>query len=328
MSLSLAFIEDETLQDHVLSLFSDTENIRQITALDDPFFEDLLAQDNLKKIRSDDPYLLSPTYFLLTGRRGLWVFEGDQKIVFCLHPNIQDCFMVFPNLTGDSLMPPKELADILRVASMKIIVGRIPKETPLHKIASRDFSLNVKNESVLDWSFPVHTLDLGQLEEHRGKKYQNLRTSINHWRDRDVVFTPLDFGNSDEIFQNISEAWKNGALSLRSEFNEIGYFNTLARLGASAQNIHALGMYEAGQPVGFTVWENIKQTGVSNLFAAQTVPNASSDACAFAIYTSAMMAKEQGAKKMCLGGSETDGMDAFKRKFVPNESLGMFSIQI
>src|SRR5690606_29712765 len=44
-----------------------------------------------------DPYYLSPTYYAVTGRRGLWKYvDKTAAFFFCLHPNKEDTLVIFP----------------------------------------------------------------------------------------------------------------------------------------------------------------------------------------------------------------------------------------
>lgn len=47
----------------------------------------------------DDTYLNSPLYYVLTGRKGVWVHEGFGAVmVVCAHPHVADRLLVFPEI--------------------------------------------------------------------------------------------------------------------------------------------------------------------------------------------------------------------------------------
>src|SRR5690606_20692638 len=64
---------------------------------------------------SEDPYLLSPAYYAMTGRHGLWLYRGNtSRIIFCRHPNVKNKHLIFPVIRLGEDDGMKDLSNFLR----------------------------------------------------------------------------------------------------------------------------------------------------------------------------------------------------------------------
>ena len=87
-------------------------------------------------------------------------------------------------------------------------------------------------------------------------------------------------------------------------------------------------VFQDGQPVGFSIWEETSQTeGLANAYAhigLHEVPGMAR----FVIFDMCETLLARGFDRVCIGGSETEGLDQFKRRLRPVESLDLASYDI
>ena len=282
-------------------------------------------------IASDGDPFLSADYLRLTGRRRLWAVgavgaEGIGLFVM-LHPNAIDrvVFMASDWLTVDA-QAVKRIASMATALGMGCSLARVPKQQRKwfeQNVVPHGFRLI--HEQLLDWRFPVHTIDCELVIRSSGKSFQDVRTAMNKFRHRGSI-KPVDLGDSaaNDTLARIADEWVDNRTTNDRPSTEAfrpGFFESLRRLDPQSVRVKHLLLRVDGQPTGFAVVERGK---VARLLAAQTVPGVKymSDCLYFQVSDWCL---KTGHRHLCLGGSETASLDRFKRKFCPIASTSLDS---
>ena len=288
----------------------------------------------LQRFETHDSYLVSPTYLGLTGRRGLWVFTMMETVlVFCLHPNLKDSILVFPPLGKHPEKILGYFVDLYEHTNADIYLGRFENDItdlfPSPKKMSGGSFREIK-ETVLDWTFPVHTIDCLALSERRGNRYQKIRQAMNKFDSYDVSLKEIDFRSDQILLQKLAHKWeieKNDRFENYDQKLENNYFDCLMNLGKNKNtNLDGFILNIGKKPVSFIIWEKpLSKNKTAGLFASQIADQITSHLSTYMLVKANDRIIEQGGRFFCLGGSETEGLDRFKRKFLPLQSLELQS---
>ncbi len=293
-----------------------------------------------KNASSDDPYSISPTYYAVTGRRGLWLskhIKGENEktaCLFCLHPNIKNTVVIFPpfgcNPSDAVISLINEIGDI----GINFQIGRIAKQSNITKEMSEYFSgrATASKENILDWAFPVHTINATKLIERKGKKYGRIRQVMNKFDGIDTSVREIDFFNDSSLIKKLSSNWDGNT----DHYNQYDitlnmYFETLANIACKEPQISLNGIIISidGVDRGFSIWEPaLTESKTANLFASQVTSFDMTNLSTYLTIKSVEYALNYGDEYMCLGGSENIGMDRYKRGFIPDISEELITIKI
>lgn len=292
-----------------------------------------IKMDNLPVLRRvfddaafEDSYAESPVYHGLTGRRGLWIYAHDKSaFLFCLHPNLRDKVLVFPLLAKKN---PDVVSTFINAvvpsSGMDVMLARVPPEEEATSRRVGQHLFRPQREEVLDWAWPVHTVSLAALAQRRGGAYSVIRQTMNKFADSDLRERPINFQQDAGIVARLAQEWEKSRSDYFSSYQMPStYYARLLELGREGANdLHGLLVTDNDRPVGFSIWEN-GMKGTANLFASAVSGDNRTNLCTWLIVRSCEAARKAGMSRMCLGGSETAGMDRFKRKFVPSQSLSL-----
>ena len=137
--------------------------------------------------------------------------------------------------------------------------------------------------------------------------------------DRDAIFEVMRIGR--EWTESVQPKHEHQS---SDECNNC-FFHYLYRLTKSEQTGVRFFMFTLeGTPVAFSV---VECPGVANLLASQVLPGYPHLADCV-LYETASFLVDEGCPYFCLGGSENEGMDRFKRKFSPIVSYPLRSINL
>ena len=119
----------------------------------------------------------------------------------------------------------------------------------------------------------------------------------------------------------------------RDDADEIvnGYAFLLNLMQNPAFNMSGLKFYKDNKLIAFEVWSILQNDKtVANNLAGMNV-NADQNLkgfSSFQYYTVCKFLHQQGVEKVCIGGSETEGLDNFKRKMNPIKADVLKSIKV
>ncbi|PZO81293.1 MAG: hypothetical protein DI626_10935, partial [Micavibrio aeruginosavorus] len=120
----------------------------------------ILLQRLLDKLNREDLYSTSTAYFLMTGRRGLWIYGNeDTAMIIARHPNLDDSILFFPPM-GISPVNLIELAltDPVIPRGNRKLARLGPEDQYLAAVLEQRGNGDIEVEEILDWKFPVHIL--------------------------------------------------------------------------------------------------------------------------------------------------------------------------
>jgi hypothetical protein len=282
-----------------------------------------------------DSYLTSPTYYSFTGRHGLWVYEKkDAFVLVCWHPNVSDQILIFPqlvksdtDLAADLLNVIPEPTDGIRIARVKASAADELKDLPL---GLRYISLERRDEDVLDWKYPIRVLSTAHVSSLSGHGFMKTRNHIRQLKKRAVETVPFDAINHSRALENLLHRWAtyNATSSLEYDLLYAPYETLFSHsldksLGLSGQmmfvdgQLQAVGLWDVSnnQQKTANVYVNFCNTEISGLSEFSMVK------CCETLHG-------QGIDYVNLGGSETEQLDAYKRKFAPAISIDLCSVDV
>ncbi|MDD4616001.1 MAG: phosphatidylglycerol lysyltransferase domain-containing protein [Alphaproteobacteria bacterium] len=312
------------------SKFELISNVSRIPENDFTRLRQLLAS-----CEDSDSYLTSPIYYSFTGRNGLWAYEKDGAFVLaCWHPNIQGQILVFPQLVksevdliGDLLSSIPEPPGGVRIARSKS--AGVAELRDMY-FDNRHVSLNKCKEDVLDWRYPVRILSTSHVAALSGHNFMRIRNHIRQLKRHFVETAPFDAISHSRALENLLHRWTNHNATSRSEY-ELLYapYETLfshgidKSSGLSGQMIFVDGKLQA---VGlWDVSNNHRKTAnVYVNFCNTEIPGLSE----FSMVQCCGTLHNQGIEYVNLGGSETENLDAYKRKFAPAITIDLCSVDV
>ena len=289
---------------------------------------------------SDDPYYISPTYYALTGRRGLYLYKSEDEngkpttFLFCLHPNIQNTILAFPPFGHDPAKAIRSFINELKGIDIGFQLGRVPANSGLCNtlIDDGDISFSRKTEDILDWAYPLHTINCDDLIEHKGKDYSRIRQVMNKFKRSSALTRDIDFKKDHPLIDRLSKHWENNTTHYEDyDIKYTEYFQQLVNIANTESSLNLKGLIVSidGVDKGFSIWEPpLQMGGTANLFASQITDFEISNLTTYLTVKSAERIQREGTGHMCLGGSEKKGMDIYKKGFIPEKSLEMQTLEL
>lgn len=280
-----------------------------------------------------DSYVNAPLYYLLTGRKGAWVYRGgDAGVVTIRHPHLENCVMVFPELGRADFRLTAVVLRHLAASDADVRLARYT-ENDLSGLTRQLSELNqpvaieVVPEDVMDWRYPVRVLDTARVAAMAGPTFEKMRNkyrraahgmSVTALRDVDSVRTlraALRFWEGAMIMES------KDTIDMSDFYHEL--FRVMELFPASATG---LVFTQGRRPVGFSVWEELDD-GVANMYVNlgdSTIVGLSD----FQLVTSCRHLAEKGFTALNMGGSELASLDAFKAKYDPRETIDLYSAKL
>lgn len=283
----------------------------------------------LSRHRREDSYSVSASYFAMTGRKGLWLY-GDHKsfMLIAAHPNRDNHLLLFPPIgRNPNRLLARAFTDPRILASDKIQIARIgPQDGLLSAWIGATGQFSFQREDVLDWAYPVHTLGTPELVAHQGQAFRDFRKNIARANERGLTARPIENEHDRRTVIGLARAWA-------SANPHVGYaqddliaptaviVNLMDKTGVP---LHGLIIEEGDKPQGFILWEETDpENGIANSMCNTAL--AGKGTTEFAYLSMAKTLLERGFERVCIGGSETPGLDAFKRKMQPVQSIDLQS---
>lgn len=292
----------------------------------------------LSRFTSNDPYVLCPAYHAFTGRHGLWGYaKGKSFLLFARHPNKPKTILFYPQFGNAFPNLALELLKNLKLPGFDFMFARYPTEYADFMAASMNkantpFNFEAIREAVLDWTYPVHTLSTRSVVEATGKNFKSFRYDLHRVNQKEITTSPIHTEEDIKELASVIDVWTSAKLDLDDPQDTLYSYQYLLKLiQQDCLNLSGLKFYKNNQLVAFEVWslpENNNKT--ANNLAGLNI-NAIEDLQGFSSYQYYTVCKtllEQGVDYLCIGGSETAGLDHFKRKMSPVNSLPLQSIAV
>ena len=295
------------------------------------YVKDLLAAED-----SEDSYLTSLGYHLFTGRKGLWGYgRGGALVLVCWHPNVEGRILVFPQIGNKETDLLSELLKEMPISPSGAQIARVSRfdlEITLdllkHIQNAAIMDVTSEPEQVLDWLYPSHIIDTNVVAAARHCLLRGVRKNVNRIQNINAEVLPLHSVPNYEDLNSVAMRWASAQPDsnvddLLSPYPKLLDMALDASLGLDGQAIIIDGKIEA-----FCIWEPpARGRDIATGLATLCNPSISG----LSDYQYNQMCKtlhKQGIGQLNLGGSETAGLDRFKRKFKPVKSYELCSINI
>lgn len=281
-----------------------------------------------RTMEREDPYSTSAAYYAMTGRKGLWLYGDDQTMmIIARHPNCEGELLVFPPFGRDPAGLLEQALDAAAMLPGKINLARLSTDDGY--LAMRVAALTgnePSTENILDWTYPVHVLDTAIVNKREGPSFRDFRKNVNRAFGRGQWAVPIDLQRDKAAILSVVDQWAS-----RHDQSVYSYDDLVApsmaalNLFETGLPINGILIHEGTAPVGFIVWEETDpEKGIANSIAGLSIGGKGTDE--FAALTMCEMLQARGFNEVCIGGSETSGLDAFKRKMNPVRSIKLQTV--
>lgn len=295
-----------------------------------------LLQRILNRARNLDPYARSASYYAMTGRKGLWLYGTDATgLLIVRHPNLDSTMLAFPPFGPDAIPLLAALNVDDRFADHTLLLGRVTDRHLAHwRAASLALEDRVIEETILDWRYPCHSLDTRLVSDHQGHAFKDFRKNVSRARRAGVTTRGVNPLMDGHTLRALLSSWADSHGPIQSHAENDNHSLTSAAL-------KVIGMAERGEtrlagviafqkqnPVGFMLWEETDPArGIANGLANVALPGikGATETTYLAMCETLL---RKGFNEVCIGGSETASLDAFKRKLCPTNSIPLRTIKL
>ena len=289
--------------------------------------------DRLSSASDPDSYLTSPTYYAITARHGLWVYEtASDFIPIGWHPNVPGQLLAFP-IAGHheglgqlitSLPPPPNGLRVARVKNVRaqwLFATQIPAATTCHIAIPHP-------EPVLDWTFPIRLLSTHRVAAMEGSAFRYVR---NHYKQIALTqhrIEPLAKDHHAEIRAFVSRWAASKDPDREQQAQRCNPYDIMLDLAAADAPVGGFVTLMDKQIVGFSLWDisNGASGPVANRYANLTIGQRG--LAEFQTVIMCQLLRDQGIANVNVGGAETSGLDRFKAKFHPVHSVPACSVTV
>jgi len=302
-------------------MINNTATVKHTKGAENPFFQpdNYYLKRTIATSSSHDPSVHSLSYIRITSRKGLSCYKGKFcDVLFSLHPNNDDEYIVYPPQNKQGYFDVKKLAQTLKATGKRVNIIRVPEAISSYaaSIVGGKQSLNTD----LDYAYPVHIVDTGVLSEMKGTKFMKFRNKVSAAIKEETAVRKTDFTKQNiQAMRDVLSEWAPVLFGDNHE-DDTDYIEYVFNELLFLPNIKGLISERGGVPNGFTIWEepqneydtansiihcSLRQRGVSELLHLKMAKNL----------------RDKGVAYLSLGGAETKGLDNFKKKMQPIRSV-------
>ncbi|MDD9901197.1 MAG: hypothetical protein OXT65_09490 [Alphaproteobacteria bacterium] len=291
----------------------------------------------LASCNSEDPYLVSAAYYGFTGRNGLWTYEEEGKgfILFCRHPNIPDKTLIFPSVNPQGIDLTKNLLQNYFTPEDDLQLARLTPwdaEEAVTRLSwiTQGYHFEVMDELFLDWLYPVHTLSTKKVTEHKGGAFNAFRGRLYQVDQSRIRVEELDIDKHYFDLLSLSMKWArdraDGQYTVKDMFEPNLHILRMAR--KSGLDMRGTVIYMDDACVSFSIWEMPVDKSRPASSAMMLAHGPSKGLSELQQLERCRALQDAGVERVCIGGSETPGLDAHKKKMAPVESLALKSVSV
>lgn len=289
----------------------------------------------LDRFQSDDPYMVCPSYHAFTGRYGLWAYHrGRSLLLMARNPALPDQILIFPQLGEQVPHLALDIMDHIEPPSGGYRLARFPTEQAVFMAAMLNkhiqrYQFKVIEEDVLDWTYPVHIISTEKVINPCGRSMKSFRLHMAKVDQSRISVEPFNSSSDIPELMSIVDKWaKNKGPDIDYEEMMGVYYALFNLVLHPALSLMGIKIYYDGELKAYEIWDMPKdKNGIANSFAGFSdaqIPGFSE----FQHYALCKALSDVGIKEVCLGGSETEGLDNFKRKMRPVRSVALSSIDV
>lgn len=284
--------------------------------------------------KTDDIYARSSAYYGFTGRKGLSLISlGNDFAIAAAHPNNEQRRLLFhPSgnlnpflLSGYINQVGKQVTDIARVSEKDAVAF-----VQTAKQSLPDWRIDLIDEDVLDWRYPVHTLDTSAIAAMSGSSFTDFRKNIHRAERLGLQSRAIKLPDDALILSRIVKRWANDAADRygESEFLQDPYNFLLKNLVEFSPKIDGFIAFQGNDPIGFAMWQitDPEKGEAASLATVQCHPQ--KGVSEYLYREMGVRLLNEGIARVCIGGSETPGLDNFKLKMNPASSIVLKTIRL
>lgn len=282
-----------------------------------------------QKLNMEDTYSCSPVYYLMTCRKKGYIYKyKDNFIAVSLHPNTDDCVLIFhlfdENNTTYKYNCTEELAKSILLNNPEIKRVRISRLT--EKMANSNTKLLIE-ENILDWKYPVHILNIDELIQLKGKGYSQIRQRLNQLSIELCKSESIKINEDNDIIIGMVKHWIEKFPYSECSIDDLlePTKKLLSLMKDDRLCLHGQIIYYNGIPSAYCIWE--ERGTVANAFA-MSADREIAGLAEYNIVEACRLLREKGIQKLNIGGSETEGLNRYKKKFNPVESINLYTWEV
>lgn len=306
-------------QAFVQSASHDAPSLMEIGADALPFLQQVLRVAD-----KSDPFARSAGYYAMTGRKGLWLYgDNNTAMMLAIHPNKDNTLLFFPPFGKDPY----------GLIQKALIDPRRPRgEVQIARIGHSDMHLAMQlqaagmepphTEDILDWAYPVHVISADRLIAHQGGEFNNFRSHLNKAFRAGYTAQRIHAQAHANAVLNIADRWAKDGKKAGYSYDDLTgpTQHLLSLMQEDALSLSGVIVFDGAKPVGFWIWDEGDIASKTAMSLAR-ISLGDRGAAEFAGLKMAELLKERGFDTICLGGSETESLDRFKRKMCPVTSI-------
>ncbi|MEW8105313.1 MAG: phosphatidylglycerol lysyltransferase domain-containing protein [Candidatus Thiodiazotropha endolucinida] len=283
-----------------------------------------MLQSMLNTVDKQDPFQRSAAYYAMTGRNGLWLYSyANTAMLIAVHPNKDDTILMFPPFGSDPVdLMDKALIDPLIPAGDREI-ARLGEEGAYLAMRLQAAGASAPcQELVLDWTYPVHVISTRSVIERQGGKFNSFRGHVNRALRAGLTASHVDFNCHAADVLDTVKAWARDGKKAGYSFNDLTTptMQVISLMQQGSLPIEGVVIFVDRRPVGFWFWDESDQKNATAMSLVR-VSIGSHGAAEFGALKMCELLSHRGFEHICLGGSETESLDRFKRKLGPVQSI-------
>jgi hypothetical protein len=190
-------------------------------------------------------------------------------------------------------------------------------------------SLAEVQETVLDWRYPVRVLSTEKVSKAAGHAFMRIRNELKQFKPDNTRVFSLSLNHKEDVLQFI-KAWAEKRAVSDYEFREIvsPYAELLSYLGDEVFQIDGRVYYVDGLVQAVTMWEMPSSPQHTSNIWMNICNTERRGLSEFVVKDTARILVNYGIQYANYGGSETEGLDNYKKKFDPAHSIYLTSYEV
>lgn len=280
-----------------------------------------------------DTFVLSTAYHALTGRKGLSFFANDNAgMIVCQHPNRPDRLLVFPEFGGnpDRVLTRQVLSALAGCRSTVQLarysrpeIARISEECGACGTTPEVARVVPYEEDLLDWRLPQRVIEVATVADLAGAPFARIRNKVRNAAAAGVTAVPMSAVKYADLLEVVGR-WTKQRSHIASYVSSMDFYGTLLSLWMDRRHsMDGVACLLGKSPVGFAVWD-FGLGDTANLLG-NLADISITGLAEFQLVEVSKRLSQRGIGRLNLGGSETRGLDQFKLKFCPSETIELVS---
>jgi hypothetical protein len=301
---------------------------------------------------SQDAYCRSVLYYAFTGRGSVRVIgRGSDAVIAMLHPNRPRSLLVFFPFADNAQAFLRQVAQLVEyrdcLEQFDVFLARVPDEIVRQTFENRDklfksgWWLRKMTEETLDWVYPSYDVSLASLVASEGGALMTYRKKLRKFDAQGVRLVRLADAEAEDVEEAVKDVSRRWVETKCRQYKErpdkspdlndlLDPYSSLAALNAvSAPDLRIDGfvLKRGDEPLAFAFWQR-PEAPTDTVACMAALPRSHELGLSEYLYFQiARTLVAQGYQRMCIGGSETPGLDHFKRKLAPVASHVLHTVE-